>query len=335
MATLSGRTTSGQSAWYKYVVKNPKSGDIEFIIEHKMEATMVDTSGKNVLFTLKEKTPFKITSNTLKTIGTSKFAKVKYKNKDGYIPLNRIRKPTNTDVLKEEAIALDKLDGLIKDIVSKVGPFELVIKGDPKNKVYKNIIGTRNVTEKVLGREAKSDFNIVGTNGDQIYISHKKAGGAEAFQQYGGVSKQAGTKIQTHNEVENFLRKITKFIENGRLQNPVYSIILDKKLINMAVYGHDYDRPNFGIDNVTIIGQGDAIIKPVKTHENRFELDFSHHMVHNGVVSDFESGDYQAVLGATFRAGRGFYIDGKRYLGARIGIYPAKLIVNRRGTTKI
>jgi hypothetical protein len=103
----------------------------------------------------------------------------------------------------------------------------------------------------------------------------------------------------------------------------------------MAVYGHDYGSSSFGIDNVTIIGQGDAIIKAVSGHENRFELDFSHHMVHNGIVKDFQSGDYQAVIGATYRAGRGFDVGGKRYTGARIGIYPAKLIVNRNGATEI
>lgn len=335
MATLSGKTTSGQTAWDKYVAKNPKSKDIDFIVENKMEATMLDASGKNVLYTLKEKTSFKIISNTLKTMGNSKFAKVKYRGKEGYIPINRIRKPTNTDVLKEEAIALDKLDSLIKDIASKIGPFEIVIKGDPKNKVYKNIIGTRNVTEKVLGREAKSDFNIVGTSGDEIFISHKKAGGAEAFQQYGGVSNKAGRKIQTHVEVENFLLKATNYIEDNKLINPIYAKVYDTKLINMAVYGHDFGSQKFGIDNVTIIGQGDAIIKAVKGHENRFELDFSHHMVHNGTVKDFQSGDYQAVLGATYRAGRGFDVNGKRYVGARIGIYPAKLIVNRNGATEI
>jgi len=335
MATLSGKTTSGQSAWDKYVAKNPKSGDIEFIIENKMEASVLDTGGKNVLFTLKEKTPFKITSNTLKTIGNVKFAKVRYKNKDGYIPINRIRKPTNTDVLKEEAIALDKLDGLIEDIVKQVGPFELVIKGDPKNKVYKNITGARNVTEKVLGREAKSDFNIVSSKGDEIFISHKKAGRAEAFQQYGGVSSQAGTKIQNHIEVYNYLRRLINYIEDNRLTTPIYSKIMDDTLINMAVFGHDFGSFQYGIDNVTIIGQGEAIIKPVSNKENRFELDFSHHLVHNGDASEFKKGDYQAVLGATYRAGRGFDVDGKRYNGARVGIYPAKLIVNRGGATEI
>ncbi len=334
MAVLSGRTTDGSKSWDKYVKNNPKYADIEFAIENKMTANMLDTTGKNAIFSLKEKEKFKITSTNTTKIANIEFAMVKYKNKSGLIPLNRIRKPTNTDVLKEEAIALEKLDNLIKNIVSTVGPFEIVIKGDPKKTVYKNIIGTRNVHEKVLGREAKSDFNIVSTHGDAIFISHKKAGGAEAFQQYGGVSAQAGKKIQTHEEVINFLRITSNYIENNKLKNPVYSIIKDPDLINMAVYGHDYGK-KFGIDNVTIIGQGDAKIKVLPNFENRFELNFSSHLVHNGDAREFMKGDYRAVLGATFRAGRGFDVDGKRYNGARIGIYPAKLIVNRKGALEV
>lgn len=334
MAVLSGKTTDGSVAWDKYVKNNPKYKDISFVIENKMTAEMVDISGKTTIYNLKDKDTFSIISPTTVKVEKKEYAKVKYKSRTGLIPINKIRKPTNTDVLKEEAIALEKLNSLIKEIVEKVGPFELVIKDDPSRTVYKNIIGARNVTEKVLGREAKSDFNIISTTGDSIFISHKKGGGAEAFQQYGGVSSQAGRKIQNHQEVMNFLRKTTSYIKEGVLTRPIYSKVAEANLINMSVFGHDFGQ-KFGIDNVTIIGQGDAKIKVLDKFENRFELDFSSHLVHNGQYREFMTGDYKAVLGATFRAGRGFDIDGNRYIGARIGIYPAKLIVNRSGALEV
>jgi hypothetical protein len=334
MAVLSGKTSDGRSAWDKYVKSNPKYQDIIFTIENKMNAFMLDTTGKRTPFQLNEKEQFKIVSQNIIRVGNLDHAKILYKNIESLIPINRIRKPTNTDVLKEEAIALENLDKLIKNINTKVGPFELVIKGDPTRTVYKDIIGTRNVTEKVLGREAKSDFNIVSKTGDSIFISHKKAGGAEAFQQYGGVSAQAGSKIQRHPEVLEFLRKVINYIENDKLIHPVYSFVIDPRLINMAVYGHDFGSA-FGIDNVTIIGQGDVIIKILPNFKNRFKLYFSSHLVHNGNADEFMYGSYKAVLGATFRAGRGFDVDGKRYTGARIGIYPAKLIVNRNSAKEI
>lgn len=337
MATLSGKTTSGQAAWIKYVKNNPKSKDIDFIVEHKMEATMLDERGEYALRVLPEKTAFKIISTQTKNISGKEFAIVSYKGVRGLIPIARIRKPTTTDVLKEEAMALANLDKKIKEIVKTCGPFDLVIKGDPQaNRVYKNIAGARDVKEKVMGREAKSDFNIVSTTGDAIFISHKKAGGAEAFQQYGGLTPKAGLKINQHPEVISFLRKTVNYIENDRLQNPVYTYVTDPLLINLAVYGSEYGRSaKFGIENVTIIGQGDPILRALPRKENTFELDFSHHLVHNGIVKDFQTGDYQAVLGATYRAGRGFDLDGKRYTGARVGIYPRKLIINRSGATEI
>jgi len=279
MATLSGRTTAGGPAWDKYVGKNPKWRDLNLVIENNMQASMVDERAKKVLFRLQEKDGFKLRSNRLKLINKVSYAQVRYNNKNGLIPITKIRKPTSTDVLKEEAIALAELDKIIKRIVAQVGPFDLRIKGDPKRKIYKGITGTRNTTEKFLGREAKSDFNIVSAKGDEIYISHKKAGGAKAFQQYGGVSKQAGVKIYNHPEVREFLIQCSNLIENGVLIYPVYSYIQDNELINLSIFGSEYGK-KFGIDNVTIIGQGSAIIKPVKNKE-LFELDFSDHLVHN------------------------------------------------------
>jgi len=334
MATLNTKTTSGLPAWQKYISNNPRWSDLVLKIENKMNATMLDPSGKKDLFVLKEKEEITLTSNKTKTIGKLQYAAIKYNGRSGLVPINKIRKPTNTDVLKEETIALNKLDELIKDIVKSVGPFDMVIKNDPKRKVYHNIIGTRNTTEKVLGREAKSDFNIISTAGDEIFISHKKAGGAEAFQQYGGLSSKAGRKIETHREVLSFLRKTTSYIEDNKLIQPIYSYIQSDDLINMAVFGHDYGGP-FGIDNVTIIGQGQAIIKALNRDDNLYELNFTNHLVHNGNAKEFKQPSYKAILGATYRSGRSFTSDNIKYTGARVGIYPEKMIINRNGATEI
>jgi hypothetical protein len=334
MATLSGKTTAGGSAWDKYIKNNPKWKELELHIENKMEAVMLDAKGEKIIATLKEKEKVTLVTNRVKTIKKSKYAHVQYKTKKGLILISKIRKPTSTDVLKEEAIALADLDKAIKHIVDQVGPFDLIIKDDPKRKVYTNIQGTRNTTEKFLGREAKSDFNITNDRGDVIFISHKKAGGAKAFQQYGGVSKQAGRKIQDHPEVQEFLRGCAQEIENDKIKQPTYSYVKDPLLINLSVFGSEYGG-DFGIDNVTIIGQGSAIITPVQGKENLFMLDFSDHLVHNGDAQEFMKGEYTAIFGATFRSGRGFDVDGQRFKGARIGIYPKDMIIKRSKAKEI
>jgi hypothetical protein len=60
------------------------------------------------------------------------------------------------------------------------------------------------------------------------------------------------------------------------------------------------------------------------------ELDFSSHMSLSGDLSHFKGG-YLPVFGATFRAGRGFTYKNKRYNGARVAIYPYKLMATRGG----
>jgi hypothetical protein len=334
MAVLSTKTSSGLPAWDKYVKKNPKWRELELAIENGMTAPLLNSAGNSEVKQLKAGDTFVLTSSSTKDVNRVKHAQVRCKNYNGLIPLNRIRKPTSTDVLKEEAIALSSLESRIKEIVSQVGPFEMVIKGDPRKRVFKDIVGARNVTEKVMGREAKSDFNIVSSLGDAIYISHKKAGGAKAFQQYGGVSRQSGTEIQNHPEVQSFLNELTQRIVDNKLVNPCYRYVEDDKLIGMSVFGSNYGK-SFGIDNVHVIGQGDPIIRVVPRQENRFELDFSDHLVHNGQVREFQQGDYRTVLAATFRAGRGFDYSGQRYNGARVGIYPYDFIKGRRDIEEV
>lgn len=200
--------------------------------------------------------------------------------------------------------------------------------------MYKNIVCARNVSEKVKGREAKSDFNLVDSNGnDQIFISHKKAGGAKAFQQYGGVSKKAGEKIYNHPEVQNFLKVLTEYIENDKLIQPVYRKVKDINLIGLSVFGSEYDSNKFSIENVQVIGQGSPVLKSIK--ENLFELSFDDHLVYNTDVQVFTKGSYTAILGATFRAGRAFEVNGQKYKGARVGIYPIDMIKNRSNAIEV
>jgi len=334
MATLSGKTTSGQSAWDKYISSNNKWKELNLLIENKMEAVFMDSKGEKILGNLKQKEVVKLTDNKTKTIDKTVYAQVTYKNKKGLVPINKIRKPTSTDVLKEEAIALENLDSIIKKIVKQVGPFDLTIKGDPRRVVYSGITGARNVTEKVLGREAKADFTITSSKGDEIFVSHKKAGGAKAFQQYGGVTDKAGKRISKHPEVEQFLRNVAQNIENDKLKMPMYHYIKDSTLIGLAGFGHDYGK-SFGLDNVTIIGQGAASITPHRSKENLFVLDFNDHLVHNGDTKALEAPQYRACLAGTYRAGRGFDIDGFRYSGTRIGIYTEDFVIRRSGATEV
>tara|TARA_Y100000034_G_C6817591_1_gene367965 strand:+ start:43 stop:1065 length:1023 start_codon:yes stop_codon:yes gene_type:complete len=340
MAVLSSKTTSGELAFDKYVKNNSKWKELELVIETKLQAILYSTDKKKLLKILKEKTKFNLKENTLTLIDSINYVKVEIENEIGYIPINKIRKPTKTNVMEAEETAIKDLDKLIKNLIKQSGPPDICVKIGTSTIRYSNIGGVRNVIEKVLGREAKSDFCIINSkNKDMIHISHKKVGGPEAYQQYGGISNKSGTSqkpklIYDNDEVQIFLEKATKYIENDKLIQPIYTPVKNKKLINQAVFGPNYGG-DFGIDNVQIIGQGNPILTPRRNDENCFELTFSSHTSFNGDADFFQSGNYKAVLGATYRAGRGFDYKNKRYIGARIGIYPIALIKNRNKAIEI
>ncbi len=96
----------------------------------------------------------------------------------------------------------------------------------------------------------------------------------------------------------------------------------------MSIYGPDYGL-DYSLQHTQLIGQGKPILKKISGGKY-YELDFTSHMSLSGDLSHF-TGGYLPVFGATFRAGRGFDYDGKRYNGARVAIYPHKLMATRGG----
>ena len=336
MAVLSGKSTSGESAFDKYIGNNSMWKDLVLKVEVNMNATFFKSNKKDTHGVLKAGTEMKLAGNSKDTIGKLQVAHVKVGSKTGYIALNRIRKPTKTNVMAAEEAAIRDLDKLIKDLVTQLGPIKICTpSGD-----FKNCVGVRNITEKVLGREAKADFAIYDDKDkDQIFISHKKAGGPAAYQQYGGVSPKSGsannpTLIYEDEKTKNFLRKVAGYIVGDKLQNPVYSYVKSNTLINRSVYGPAYGD-KYGIDNVNMIAQGNPKLTPKRNEEACFNLTFSDHVSWNGDSDYFSKGGYRAAFAATYRAGRGFDIDGQRYNGARVAIYPVALVSNRTGAEEV
>ena len=331
MALLSGKTTDGRPAWDKYVRQNQNWRNLTLEIEKGLkDVNFLVKRGSKYQGTetyLKGGDKFSLTSNqTVKAQGLE-LAGVRYQGKIGFIPVNKIRKPSGFDSVKDETIALENLDSLIREIGY---PIDIQIKGDRRldRKVYKGITGARTVPGT-----PKADFACFNSAGNQIFISHKKSGGAKAFQQYSGVTEKAGPAINQHPEVIAFMRIVSTYIENNRLTQPVYTVVKDRRLINLSIFGPDYGK-SFGTENCQLIGQGQAKLMPTNK-DGLFHLTFDDHIALNGEVDLFTSGDYTAILAATYRAGRGFIVDGRRYDGARLGIYPMDFMKGRSGATEV
>lgn len=335
MANLAQKATDGRLSFQKYVTDNKRYAEVEFELDKDCDTPLFTKKGSGLQAsakTYKAGTKFKITNSKLFEISGLRLAEVKVGATKGFFPINKIRKPTGGNGTQYEDEVVDAINNYI---LENGGKIDIRLKGDTKT--YKDICYAIKVdtTIKRQGQvrgDPKADIilckdkkNPLGPGG--IYVSHKKEGGPEAFQQYGGLSEQAGEAIYNHKLVQKFLDKVADVLGgSSQLPSPVMATFNDDNLANMSIYGPGYGQ-EFSLQHTQLIGQG----KPVMNDKGRYvELDFSSHMSLSGDLSHFKGG-YLPVLGATFRAGRGFDYKGKRYNGARVAIYPYKLMATRSG----
>jgi hypothetical protein len=228
--------------------------------------------------------------------------------------------PTPTE--RGELAVLQQINGYIM----KVGKPITVQAG---KHIFKDIYGAN----KVEGTP-KADIALVTYDAktkkfkDVCFISHKMGKDASGFQQYSGITTKAdGAKagaISKDKTVVAFLDNLTAFHEavvGGKER--FYRTIKDKNLIGKAIYGPLYGASQFGIDNIHLIGQGDAVFR--KTGEKHV-LDFSAHAVYNPDIADFKKDDYTAIIGARYSSGRNYESKGKTYSGVRVLIMPKRLL---------
>jgi hypothetical protein len=339
MADLGSKATDGRLSFIKYVTDNKRFHEIEYEIEKGKRTVLYTKKGKNLVAgttEYKEGTKLNIIKKDIFVFGNIKMAEIKISNKTGFIPINMIRKPTVGNGTQYEDEVVDAINNFI---LKAGGKIDIKIKGD--SKIYKDIayaIKVDTAIKRVAGVRGDPKADIIlckdkksPLKDDSIYVSHKKEGGPEAFQQYGGLSEQAGKEIYTHKLVQKFLYEVSKVIgDSNQLSNPVIGVFNDKKLANMSIYGPDYGK-KFSLQHTQLIGQG----KPIMNNKGKHvELNFSSHMSLSGDLSHF-TGGYLPVFGATFRAGRGFDYNGKRYSGARVAIYPHKLMATRSGLIEL
>lgn len=338
MASLNDRTTSGELAWDKYIKKNKNWNQLELEVEKNDDLFKRKGTKLESITQISKGQKLKLKSSSYTVISGKKYAQVNINRKDGLLNIASIRKPTNFTPTGYEVEVVNMIN---KVIAQNSGiPIDIKIKGT--GKVYKSISGAIQVDTNIkraagVSADPKADIilyvdkrQLLSPN--NIFISHKKEGGPEAFQQYGGLTEKAGEQIYSHPETKKFLKEVIKNIGDEGLESPMFMKVKDNSLKNMSIYGPDYGS-RYGLQHVQLIGQGLPKLTPTKK-ENVWELDFSSHMSVSGNLSHF-TGGYTPVFGATFRAGRGFELNGKRYDGARVGIYPIKLIETRGGVKEV
>jgi len=357
-SNLGGTHRSGKSTWDVYVKDNPNRNSILYEITagyplvQFFEKTS-DIPNRPSMISLKTGDTFNIMGVNIFSSGQSKYANIRFGGRTGYIKITAIKKPIrrNAFFAEERALSLAK-ENLQKCCeISGIGRgnnvgIELLVPGVG---TFIGITDIEKVSNKIHGRETKSDFifkNVLGRK--LIYISHKDGNTPAAFSQYGGVSESSSgsftnpSSIYSNPEVQDYLTKLYNLYDDaisgkneikdnpfdsaGKLTKSLYKFVQSSLLVNQAVYGPDYSG-SFGPDNVNLIGQGDFIFKPILTGEDGdiyFELRFSGSYSINGDVSKFmdDSTGYRATFITSNRPGRPTRTPLGPIPNTRTGIYP-------------
>lgn len=248
--------------------------------------------------------------------------------------LQVIAKPASKNVLKAEQEATESLIQLIKDgcnqegkpITIKVGRYEM-----------KNCVTAG--ADQIKG-DPKADIAIIDNSGVEVgFISHKKEGGAKAFQQYGGISSQAGSVIYNDDLVKSFVKDLKEEMQlqfgSDRAKSGfsafryVPNTTQGQNLVSRSVYGPDWRAgSSFGRESVHCIGQGSPIL--TRQPNGSYVLSFSESTHLANEINWAFSGDYQAVLAVTYRAGRKVQSNGTTLHDVRGGIYPYDFVKSRK-----
>ena len=255
----------------------------------------------------------------------------------GVVKIDRfqvIAKPASKNVLKAEQEATETLIKLIRDACDQEGKAIDINIGRYK------LASCDNAGADQIKGDPKADIAIINDKGVEVgFISHKKEGGAKAFQQYGGISSSAGSNIYNDKIVKDFVTDLEKTMQTTFGDNRAKSGFsafrylpntrAGQQLVSRSVYGPDWaEGRKFNRQSVHCIGQGTPIL--TRQPNGSYTLTFSESTHYANEYGWAFQGDYKAVLAVTYRAGRKVENGDVTLLDVRGGIYPYDFVKSRK-----
>ena len=245
-----------------------------------------------------------------------------------------IAKPETKNVLKAEQEATEALIKIIRQAVEQEGkPIDILI----GKYMIKSVVSAGS---DQIQRSPKADIALIDDMNKEVgFISHKKEGDAKAFQQYSGISKDAGSSIYRDPLVVSFVKDVYQYTKN-KTDNAIISgtsfwrhipETSGRSLVGRSVYGPEWKQgtPNtFNRDSVHCIAQGKPIL--TRSANGNYILTFSEMMRTADDINWAFKGSYKAILAATHRPGRRIENDGIIILDMRAGIYPYDFVSGRK-----
>ena len=233
---------------------------------------------------------------------------VKYKNKNAFRslpytnPLLEERKwktefPNRGPDTSDEHQILKKINDKIYELGGE-SPVDITLDGQS----YLNIIG-------FIPGPSGAHADFVGVNEDMeevCFLSHKMGTNAKHFQQYSGISSQAGDTIHTDEETEKFREVIASKKEQDFDNQSFSRDIRNSDLQTRAVLGPEWNGggTKSGINNCSHFMQGNVSIRRTEFKRSlksnaTLVINFSAKNIHASSISSLiDSSEYSPTLGA-------------------------------------
>ena len=224
---------------------------------------------------------------------------------------------------RHEVRIITSINQKLKDLA----PTKVRISG----KDYDNIIGA-------IGGESSdshADIVLVDMDGNEkVFITYKSGESASSFQQYSGISANAGSSIHQDPEVVEWRNYVGNNWDD--IGHDVYRPVSNLGLKQKAVFGHEGigTKDSQGKNKCSVFAQGE--INYSGSTANLLHIHFTKHSIHN--VDDLR-GNYAPTLGARKgEANRKVSADTKApgktgtSRGVRGGIFTKEYMSTRRGS---
>lgn len=208
--------------------------------------------------------------------------------------------------LRVEKTQINTLYKILHDIDNSIGsPFMLKI----GNIEYKIDVRLGNIIEQVGGSGDKADIKIKTLNKGDVYISLK----GDTQLQWGGISYFKENKI-----VKEFGDILIERMKGGK---PIHGVSKkinnDFDLIRKSVYGIDYGKPSFGLNNVNHIIKGERLSYEKK---NGVMVLTTNKVIYNsGEIETLRRDDYPHIQSSNDRSRNDL-----GFANTRITIWPGK-----------
>jgi hypothetical protein len=364
MASLTGKASTGESNWEKYVKNNARYKITSYTLETDAKLLALGKKKIDEIADLKKGTSIKITSADLQVLSGKEYASISAGSKKGYVALNQIRKPTGITTASKDTgvdfglLATYQKNGLagkytlnspsptesgerdfINEVNSKIKkPITLII----DNKRFANVVGVN----KVAGTP-KADLVFVSySEGSKsfrevCYVSHKKGSTYKDFGQWSGISPSAGESIFNHPLTQKFIADVQSHADatfNNKKISATFTIVKeiegkDSEALKMrSMYGPNYGSKSKSQDNIDFLLQGNPSLVKVGSSGDTFKLNMSGSIHKNG---DKMNGGFVAAFMAYRKGSTGdrsqFGVNGGRFVIQPVGGRRADFIIDQKG----